>query len=43
MAKTTAKSSKKDYKKWGVRILVILLALTFIVSTLITVIPALFI
>lgn len=42
LAKTNEKNTKKDVKKWAVRILVLLLAATFIVSTLIAVLPAFF-
>lgn len=42
LAKINEKKAKTDIKKWGVRILVVLLAATFIVSTLITVLPTLF-
>lgn len=38
--KAAKKKAKADFKVWGTRILVCLLAALFIVSTLITVIPA---
>ena len=42
LAKEVSKKDTKKAKKWGVRILVFVLAAMFIIMTLVQVIPALF-